>query len=131
MDGHVIRRIEALAVQIVREDGDLSVLFRAHDVAGGVLTGNQPALQIENVAVRLVTLFAKGFQSALFAPLHQLAVGDVREDQLLFGGQPDWAFGESHSASQFLNLGAGRHERAFGSRYRQIEQQRGCSDDEG
>ena len=54
--GHhnIVRRIEPLAVVLVRNDGDGSVELGAGDASGAVFAGHEPPLRIDRVAVGIV-----------------------------------------------------------------------------
>ena len=72
--------------------------------------GDDASLQIKNISVGLLA-FAEYVQAALLAPLHELAVGYVGEEDLAFLGQPNRAFREFHTSGQFLYLGFGLYKR--------------------
>src|ERR1700674_3257828 len=55
----VVRRVEALAVPFVREDGDPAVDLGAGHAARQMLAGDEPALIVDAVAVRIVGALAK------------------------------------------------------------------------
>ena len=105
-NSHVVGRVEAFAFELFGQDLGLTVLSNADDVPCRMLTRDDAPLQIENVSVGLFALAEYG-QAVLLAPLHELAVGDVGEDDLAFLGQPNGTLGELHPSGQFLYLGPG------------------------
>lgn len=107
---HVVGRVEPLAIELLRHHSDTAVGLRSNDVAGTVLTRDEPALKIEDVAIGVVAL-AKDGQAVCFVPLHKLAVGNVGKNKLLLIRQPHRAFGELHAAGELLHLCAGRNQR--------------------
>src|SRR5262249_62172219 len=54
MRNHVVRRIEALAIEGISDDRYRPVVLVADDPPGQVLAGDLPALKIEGVAVAVV-----------------------------------------------------------------------------
>ena len=103
---YVVRRVEPLAVELIREHGDTAVGLRSDEVPAGVLARDKPALQVEYIAVGLRAL-SKDRQAVAFAPLHEFAVGNVGEDERLLRGNPRRAFSEFHSAGELLHLCTG------------------------
>src|ERR1700678_3291620 len=70
----VVRRVEALAVPFVREHGDRTVDLGARDAARQMLAGDQPALVVDAVAVRIVRALAEygDFAGGLDEPHHAI-----------------------------------------------------------
>jgi len=54
LDGHVVRRIEALALEAVHQHGDRPVVFGARDTARLVLAADEAALAVARVAIGVI-----------------------------------------------------------------------------
>jgi hypothetical protein len=60
----VVRGVEALALERLREDRDRAVVLVAHDPARQVLAGELAALEVERVAVAVVGRHAEHAHAA-------------------------------------------------------------------
>ena len=120
--GEVVRRVELFAVVFGGEDFGRAVVVPADDVAACVLAGDEVAVEVEEVAVGGLDVLELG--DAVFrGPLHLDRVGDVGEDEAVFRGDPDRAFGEGHAGAELAGLGVGGDDR------RQVGVGEGCGEE--
>src|SRR5205814_9425350 len=102
---HVVRRIQALAVVTVLDDGDGPVVLGADHAAAAVQTRHQPSLAIARVAVREVRRLAEDAGRArLFVPSHDAVVRDVAPEEAPDVAQPHGALGPSETGREPLDL---------------------------
>src|SRR5690606_37314186 len=74
----IVRRIELLAVEAIGEHRDATVILGAGDTPATVLAGNEPAIAITRVAVRVVGgLAIDGRDARFLVPAHDAVVGYV------------------------------------------------------
>src|SRR6185503_6259624 len=101
---HVVRRIQRLAVESIREHGDGAVVLVAHDAAQQVLARDLPALEIERVAVAVVRRRAKHRDAAIILEPAQLSVvRDVAPDEVAALARPRRPFGPQRAGPEPLD----------------------------
>ena len=89
----VVRRVETLALPLVCEDCDRAVELGAGDAARQMLAGDEPALVVDGVAVRIVGgLPENGHLARFLNEAHHAVVGNVRPDEITAGREPGRAF---------------------------------------
>ncbi len=100
----VIGRIQPSAVPLFRDDGNRAVDFGSGDAAREMLAGDQPALIVDGVAVRIIGGLAEDRDVArrLDEPHHAI-VRNVRPDEIAARGEPGRAFGPTRSRPQALD----------------------------
>src|SRR5262245_57383739 len=82
MRDHVVGRVEALAVVLVRENRGRPVVLVADNTARQVLARDLTSLVVKRVAVAVVRWVAEhGYASSLFEPAHLHVVADVAEHE--------------------------------------------------
>ena len=94
---------KTLTVELVGKDSDFSRPIRLDHVASGVLAGEQPAFEVEQVAVGVGRLGVH-LEPTRRAPAHELLLGDVTEDQEPTLGEPHGALGEAHPFREAADL---------------------------
>jgi hypothetical protein len=77
-DHNVVGRIERLALELVHQHRDGAVIFGARHAPGIVLAGDEAALAIASIAVRIVRRLAKyGGAAGLLVPPQDTVVRNV------------------------------------------------------
>ena len=110
MDHDVVGRVQALAFELVGDDGDGAVVFVADDAAAAVLAGKLAAFEIERVAVAVAGGIAEGGDAAiLFDPAHLDVVGDVAPDEVAADAVPRRALGPERAGVEALDGGVADH----------------------
>ena len=100
----VVGRIQALAVPFVRDDGNRAVDLGAGDAARQMLAGDQPALVVDGVAVRIVGALAehRDFAGGLDEPHHAI-VRNVGPDEIAARREPGRPFRPARAGPQALD----------------------------
>ena len=89
----VVRRVETLALPLVCEDFYRAVELGARHAARQMLAGDEPALVVDRVAVRIVGAVSENGHVARFLDeAHHAVVGNVRPDEITAGREPRRAF---------------------------------------
>jgi len=109
--GQIVRSIEQLALEVVGQHGDGSVVFGARDPACIVLAGNETALAIARVAVAVIRRLAEDADfSSVFEPAQDAIVGNVAPQQIPAVTEPNRAFGPAASGVEALDDSIGGDE---------------------
>jgi len=100
----VIGRIQPPAVPLVRDHGNRAVNLGSGDAAREMLAGDQPALVVDGVAVRIVRALAEDRDVARrFDEPHHAIVRNIRPDEIAAGGEPGRAFSPARARPQPLD----------------------------
>src|SRR4029453_9797101 len=112
LDDDVVRAVEALAVEFVRERDDGAVDLRARDAPVAVLAGDEAALTVDGVAVGIPRGLAEDGNRAVAGvePQHPI-VGDVGPDEILAGREIGRPFGPAAAGVELGDFGVS-HEQA-------------------
>ena len=103
---HVVRRVQLLALEAVDEDGDRAVGLGAGHPARVVLAGDEPALAVARVAVRVVRGRAEDADvPVLLEPAHHAVVRDVAPQQVAAVAEVDRALGPAEAGRDALDSG--------------------------
>ncbi len=111
LDHHVVRRVEALALIVVGQHGDRTVVLGTGHaptqfMRRGAFADHQPALAIAGQAIGEVRLFAKYAQRlADLVPTHDAVVGNVAEQQVAPVANPYRTFGPAQTVGDLLDAG--------------------------
>jgi len=106
VDCEIVRGIERLALVVVGQNRDGSVVLCARDAAGIVLAGDEVALAIARIAIAVIRRLAEDADFAcIFEPAQYAVVGNVTPEQIAAVAEPDRAFGPATSGVQALDGG--------------------------
>jgi hypothetical protein len=101
--GNVVRRIQTLAFERLRERRHRSVVLVAHDAAHQVLARNLTALEVERVAVGVVRRRSKHRHAlVVLEPAHLPVAGDVAPDEEAALAAPRRPLGPQRAGPQAL-----------------------------
>ena len=105
MHDGVVRGVEFLPLEALREHRHLAVVLVAHDLARAVLAGDLPALEIEGVAVRVAGRGAEAPRhvAVLLEPAQVLVVGDVAPQEVAADAAPGRPFGPQGAGIEALD----------------------------
>ena len=110
MDHDVVGRVQALALELVRDYRDRAVIFIAHHAPAAVFAGKLAAFEIEGVAVAVAGWIAEGGDAAVFLdPAHLDVVGDVAPDEVAADAIPRRALGPKRAGVEALDGGVADH----------------------
>ena len=106
MHGEIIWRVEFFVLIAVHQYGDGAVVFGARQAARVVLTGEQAALAVAEVAVAVVRRAAENADLAgVLQPTEHSIVGDVAEKKIAAIGKPDRTFRPARAGVQAFDRG--------------------------
>ena len=111
VDGHVVGRVQALAVEVAGQHADLAVQAPRDQAAAAVFAGDDAAPAVARPAV-LIAAAAEHGDAHSGHPSQHLIVRDVGEQQLFGVGQPQRAFQPPTALIQALDLGVRQHQAA-------------------
>src|SRR4051812_15979889 len=110
MHDDVVGRVQALALELVGDDGDCAVRLVADDASATVLTGELAAFKIERVAIRVAGGVAEDGDAAIvFDPAHLDVVGDIAPDHVTSDAVPRGALGPLSAGVKTLDGGVADH----------------------
>src|SRR4051794_20520366 len=103
---HVVRRVQPLALEAVDEDGDRAVGLGAGHPPRVVLAGDEPALAVARVAVRVVRRGAEDADvPVLLEPAHDAVVRDVAPQEVAAVAEVDGPLGPAEAGGDALDGG--------------------------
>ena len=103
-NNRVVRRVQPLAVVLVRNDGDRAVEFGPGDPSAAMFTRDQASFAIDGVAVRVhrrLTEYAE--VTVIVGEAHDAVIGNVAEQQISTSRKVDRALGPTHPGGDALN----------------------------
>ena len=104
----VVRRVEGLAVEPVGDHGDRAVVLGAGHPARVVLAGDEAALAVSRVPVRVAGGLAEDADRArLLLPLHHPVVRDVAPQEVAPVPEPRGPLAPAEAGAEPLDLGEG------------------------
>src|SRR6202171_870014 len=108
-DNRVVRRVQLLAIVLVRDDSDRAVEFGPGDPSAAVFASDQASFPINGVAVRVHRRLAEYAQvTVILREAHDAVVGNVAEQYVAASREVDRALGPAESGRDALNRhGAG------------------------
>ena len=96
--------LKPLALPAVGDHGDAAVDLGARHPAGQMLAGDEPALIVDGVAVRVVGALAEHRDFVRWLDVaHHAVVGDVGPDEIAPGGEPGRALAPARAGPQPLD----------------------------
>src|SRR5260370_16193728 len=107
MHGHVVGRVEPLAVVAVAYYRDAAVIFSAAHAPRAMLATDEPAPAVAAIAVRIIRWLAKdAHPAARLFPFHDPVVGNIAPQQIAAVAEPDRPLAPAHAGCKPLEPGA-------------------------
>ena len=102
----IVRRVEALAVVALSEDGDRAIVLRPGDPATPVFGGDEPTLAVARIPVGVARRGTEVVHlPGQLAPADDPVVRDVATQQIASVAEPDWSLGPAQPGGDALHRG--------------------------